>query len=115
MGVRRVVPDLVTDRLEETRAFYEQVLGLEVGMDMGWIVTLVSPENRTAQVTLFRPGQRVDPAVTIEVSDVDAVHDAAVRSGADVVYPLTDEEWGVRRFFVRDPSGTVVNVMAHVG
>jgi len=29
------------------------------------------------------------------------------------VYPLTDEPWGVRRFFVRDPNGVVLNVMSH--
>jgi hypothetical protein len=26
---------------------------------------------------------------------------------------LQDEEWGVRRFFVRDPNGRVVNVLSH--
>jgi len=25
------------------------------------------------------------------------------------VYPLTDEPWGVRRFFVRDPDGEVLD------
>ena len=46
---------------------------------------------------------------------MDSVHDAASRGGHEIVYPLTDEEWGVRRFFVRDPGGVVVNVMSHVG
>ena len=32
-----------------------------------------------------------------------------------VAYPLTDEPWGVRRFFVEDPGGTIVNVLAHIG
>ena len=30
-----------------------------------------------------------------------------------VVYPLTDEPWGVRRFFVTDPNGVIINVMNH--
>jgi len=51
--------------------------------------------------------------MSIEVADVDAVHAQAVRRGDDVIYPLTDEPWGVRRFFVRDPSGVVVNVLGH--
>ncbi|GAB7065677.1 hypothetical protein JCM12681A_73870 [Streptomyces mexicanus] len=34
-------------------------------------------------------------------------------SGAEIIHPLQDEEWGVRRFFVRDPSGRVVNVLGH--
>jgi uncharacterized glyoxalase superfamily protein PhnB len=44
---------------------------------------------------------------------VDAAHAEAVRRGLRVVYPLTDEPWSVRRFFVEDPGGTIVNVLAH--
>jgi len=51
--------------------------------------------------------------MTIEVDDVDAVHAKAVGLSLQVVYPLTDEPWGVRRFFVTDPSGVVINVMSH--
>jgi uncharacterized glyoxalase superfamily protein PhnB len=55
------------------------------------------------------------PDISIEVDDVDQVHARAVAAGADVVYPLTDEEWGLRRFFVRDPNGAVINVTQHHG
>ena len=113
MGVRRVVPDLTTNRLDETRAFYQDVFGFEVGMDLGWIVTLVSPDNPTAQLSLFPGGERIQPHISIEVDDVDAVHEEAMRAGHDVVYGPTDEDWGVRRFFVRDPGGVIVNVLSH--
>jgi catechol 2,3-dioxygenase-like lactoylglutathione lyase family enzyme len=36
-----------------------------------------------------------------------------VAAGVEIVHPLSDEEWGVRRFFFRDPSGNVVNVLSH--
>ena len=49
----------------------------------------------------------------MEVDDVDAVHAKAVADGLEIVHPLTDETWGVRRFFVRDPDGLVVNVLSH--
>jgi uncharacterized glyoxalase superfamily protein PhnB len=55
----------------------------------------------------------VVPATSIEVDDVDACYAAAVRTGAAIVHPLTDEPWGVRRFFVRDPDGNVINVLSH--
>ncbi|HLJ67780.1 MAG TPA: VOC family protein [Chloroflexota bacterium] len=115
MSIRRVVPDLRTDQIAESRDFYTQVLGMEVTMDMGWIVFLVSPGNPTAQVQLMThdAAAPIVPNITIEVQDVDAVHASAVRFGAQIVYPLTDEPWGVRRFFVADPSGTVINVMMH--
>lgn len=84
-------------------------------MDMDWIVTFVSPQNPTAQVSVLSRDATapVVPAMSVEVDDVDAVHAEASRRGLDIVHPLTDEPWGVRRFFVRDPNGVVVNVMSH--
>lgn len=115
MSIRRVVPDVTTDRLDESRDFYVSLLGFEVAMDMDWVVTLVSPVNPTAQVTLMihDASAPVQPQMSVEVADVDAVHAEALRRGDEVVYPLTDEPWGVRRFFVRDPSGAVINVLEH--
>jgi len=91
------------------------VIGLEIGMDLGWIVTVGSTSNETAQLILMREDATdpVLPDATIEVEDVDAVHARAVAAGCEIVHALTDEPWGVRRFFVRDPSGKVINVMTH--
>jgi hypothetical protein len=86
VSIRRVVPDISCDRLEESRGSFLNVLGFQVAMD---------------------------PNITVEVDDVGAVHETAVQLGLDVVYPLTDEAWGVRRFLVAEPSGPVVNVMSH--
>jgi catechol 2,3-dioxygenase-like lactoylglutathione lyase family enzyme len=113
--IRRVVPDIESTRVEESRDFYVGVLGFELVMDLGFVVTLASPSNPTAQITLVRSdgSKAVRPQITVEVADVDHVHAEAVRRGVEIVYPLTDEPWGVRRFFVRDPNGVVVNVMKH--
>ena len=56
----------------------------------------------------------VIPDVSVQVDDVDACHAAAVQTGAEIVYPLTLEPWGVRRFFVRDPDGHVINMLSHI-
>jgi catechol 2,3-dioxygenase-like lactoylglutathione lyase family enzyme len=115
MTVRRVVPNIKSDRLDESRRFYADFLGLEVAMDMGFIVTFASPTNPTAQVSLLRGDDSgmPHPDLSVEVSDVDTVHAAAVERGLEIVYPLTDEPWGARRFYVRDPNGLVLNVMSH--
>jgi catechol 2,3-dioxygenase-like lactoylglutathione lyase family enzyme len=117
MTIRRVVPDISSERIDESRDFYVGLLGFRVAMDMGWVVTFASPANPTAQITLLRDdaSSRAVAQVTIEVADVDAIHAEAVRRGAEIVYPLTDEAWGVRRFFVRDPNGIVLNIMCHGG
>lgn len=115
MGVRRIVPNLFERDPAATREFYAAVFELDVVMDMGWIATLVSPDNPTAQVSVFEQDAEADPKpfVSIEVTDVDAVHARAVALGFEVVYPLRDEDWGVRRFMLRDPGGRVVNVLSH--
>jgi predicted enzyme related to lactoylglutathione lyase len=117
MSIRRIVPNIQTERMDESRRFYTEFLGLEVAMDMGWIVTLVSPENATAQISLIQGPAAETPqtnlSLSVEVADVDAAHAKAVASGVPIVYPLTDEPWGVRRFHVTDPNGVVINVMSH--
>jgi catechol 2,3-dioxygenase-like lactoylglutathione lyase family enzyme len=115
MPVRRIVPDFHAQDPGASRAFYADVLGLEVAMDLGWVVTFAAPGNPTAQISVMRDdaSASVQPDVSIEVDDVDAVHAAAQRLGHEIVHPLTDEPWGVRRFFVRDPNGKVLNILSH--
>jgi|SRR6478736_9372014 len=116
MTIRRIVPDIKSERLDDSRAFYVDFLGLKVGMDLGWIVTFVSPSNPTAQISVMRDDDpsTLMPNVSIEVADVDEVHARAIERGLQIVYPLTDEPWGIRRFFVVDPNGVIVNVSSHV-
>ncbi|MET9131959.1 VOC family protein [Streptomyces antibioticus] len=120
MTVRRVVPNIRAEggveAVRESRAFYG-LLGLQDVMDHGWIMTLGSPSNPTAQVSFMTHDKTapVTPDLSVEVDDVDAVYEALRESGAEIVHPLQDEEWGVRRFFVRDPNGRVINVLTHRG
>lgn len=115
MSIRRVVPDINSTRVAESREFYVGVLGFKVVRDLGGVVTFASPTNPTAQITIIRDdgASRMVPQLTVEVEDVDAIHAEAVRRGAEVVYPLPDERWGVRRFFLHDANGVVVHVMRH--
>lgn len=116
MSIRRAVPDLTSADLARSRTFYRDFLGFTVGMDMGWIVNFVSPDNPTAQIIVMDEDRTADvqPDMTIEVDDVDRLHARAVELGYEIVHSLTDEPWGVRRFFVKDPDGMVVNVMSHL-
>ena len=114
MTVRRVMPIITVADLEASRDAYVAVLGLREVMNHGWIVTLADDELRH-QVSLMTQDATapVNPTVSIEVDDVDAAHQAALDAGLRIVHPLSDEEWGVRRFFFADPAGNVVNVLSH--
>jgi catechol 2,3-dioxygenase-like lactoylglutathione lyase family enzyme len=114
MTVRRVMPILTVSDLEATRDVYVRLLGLRDVMNHGWVVTLADDELRH-QVSLMTKDATapVNPQVSIEVDDVDAAYQAAVDAGLRIVHPLSDEEWGVRRFFFADTEGNVVNVLSH--
>jgi catechol 2,3-dioxygenase-like lactoylglutathione lyase family enzyme len=113
--VNRVVPDLKTRSMKDAIAFYTRVLGLRVVMDHGWIVTLADSQRPEAQLSIMTHDATapVVPVASIQVDDVDASYQAARAAGAEIVHELTDEPWGVRRFFNKDPDGHVVNVLAH--
>lgn len=114
MSVRRVVPNVRSQAVRESREFYG-LLGFEEVMNHGWIMTLASPSSPTAQISFMAEDKTapVTPDLSVEVDDVDAAYAAVRESGAEIVHPLQDEEWGVRRFFVRDPNGRVINVISH--
>jgi len=116
MDIRRIVMDIHSDQFDENRHFYADLIGLELGMDLGWIMTFGSPSNPTVQLTVINQDQTapVNPNLTIEVDDVKTVYGNAIKMGFKIVHPLTDEPWGVRRFFVVDPNGLVINVMSHI-
>ncbi len=113
MTIDRAVPNIQSDRPAETRDFFVDLFGFEVAMDLGWVTTLASPDNPSAQITIIGSDDMAAPGITVGVEDVDAVHATALERGLEIVYPLRDEEWGVRRFMLRDPSGTTVNVVSH--
>jgi uncharacterized glyoxalase superfamily protein PhnB len=83
-------------------------------MNLEWVMTFVSPDNPTAQITIVHKDQTapMNPHISIEVEDVMAVLSNPQAAGADIIYPLTEEPWGVRRFFVRDPNGVIINVLS---
>jgi catechol 2,3-dioxygenase-like lactoylglutathione lyase family enzyme len=114
MTVRRVVPNLTVADVDLARDAYVATLGLTEVMNHGWIVTLADADRRHQISVMTRDlTAPVNPDVSVEVDDVDAAYDAAVSAGLRIVHPLSDEDWGVRRFFFEDPSGNVVNVLSH--
>ena len=108
------VPILSVADIDAARDHYRQVLGLREVMDFGWIVTLADESGRQ-QVSLMTRDQTapVNPTASVEVDDVDAAYATAREQGLEIVHELQLEPWGVRRFFFRDPSGNVINVLSH--
>ena len=115
MTVKRIVANVAARSVADIRDFYADLFGLQVVMDHGWIVTLASGEKSVVQLSVASEGGSGTPVpdISIEVDDADAVYAKAIAKGCEIVYAITDEPWGVRRFYVRDPFGKLVNILAH--
>ena len=115
MRVVEIIADLAVDDLESARAFYADYLGLEnEEFNLGWVARFTSPETgASVQVLTEDETGQTNPVASVLVEDVDAAFAEAQEQGIEIVHPLTHEEWGVRRFFVRAPDGNVFNIVAH--
>lgn len=115
MQVRRIVTNIATVDIEAAKAFYAGVLGLSVVMDHGWIVTLAGDGEAAPQISFASEGGSGTPVpdLSIEVDDLDEAHRRLVAARVALEYGPVSEPWGVRRLFVRDPFGRLLNILSH--
>ena len=115
MKVKRIVANIATDDIGKAKRFYHDILGLGVLMDHGWLVTYGSAEKMTVQVGVATEGGSGTPVpdLSIEVDDVDEALARMKKAKIKIEYGPADEPWSVRRFYVRDPFGKLVNILMH--
>jgi catechol 2,3-dioxygenase-like lactoylglutathione lyase family enzyme len=115
MKVLRIVANIETGDIAAAKHFYQDVLGLDLMMDHGWIATYGSQEKMRLQLSFAVEGGSGTPVpdLSIEVDDVDQALEAIKAAGFAIEYGPADEPWGVRRFYVRDPFGRLVNILSH--
>jgi catechol 2,3-dioxygenase-like lactoylglutathione lyase family enzyme len=116
MKVSGIVPNLSVADIETASDFYTGYLGLSVeGFNMGWVAHYQSPDGRVHVQLVTRDATAPeDSALSVHVgSGIEEAYEEARRRGYEIVYPLTMEAWGLRRFFVRAPDGTIVNITSH--
>jgi len=117
--MRRIVTNIYSNDLEKSKRFYMDFLDMELAMNMGWILTFVSKENPTAQISILQkkdnsPLDNSAIFLSIEVSEIDNWYKKAKQQKIDIEYPITNENWGVRRFFIKDPNGATINLLSHL-
>lgn len=115
MTVKRVVANITTDRMDAAKIFYGELLGMTVAMDFGWIVTFAGSGNAAPQISIATEGGSGTPVpdLSIEVDNLDEIYRRLTDAGHQLEYGPATEPWGVRRFFVRDPFGRLLNILSH--
>jgi catechol 2,3-dioxygenase-like lactoylglutathione lyase family enzyme len=115
MAVKRIVANIAAANTEDAKAFYGGLLGMDIVMDFGWIVTFKADAVTTPQVSIATEGGSGTPVpdLSIEVDDLDEVLGRVTQAGIPILYGPQSEPWGVRRFHIRDPFGRLLNILSH--
>ena len=115
MQVKRIVANIAAENVTAAKLFYQDILGLEVLMDHGWIATYGSSQKMNLQVSIASEGGSGTPVpdLSIEVDDLDSALQRMRKAKVAIEYGPANEPWGVRRFYVRDPFGRLVNILTH--
>ena len=115
MTVKRIVANIECSEPKDANFFYGDILGMEVAMDHGWIVTFATEAKAMAQVSIATEGVSGTPVpdLSIEVDNLEEVHSRMLEAGIAIEYGPASEPWGVRRFYVRDPFGRLLNILTH--
>lgn len=120
MSLSRILTNICSDRLGESKDFYVSLLGFEVKYDSDWYVQLCSPLNRELEFGIISRTSGLVPAqyqkaptgmyVTFVVQDVDAVYSKAVSLGLTIIQEPKNEFYGQRRFLTVDPNGCLIDI-----
>ena len=115
MKVKRIVANTETADSKKAEAFYGDILGLKLLMDHGWIRTYGSDGAMPVQVSFGSEGGSGTPMpdLSIEVDNLDEALARFEQAGIPIEYGPVREPWGVRRFYVRDPFGKLLNILQH--
>jgi catechol 2,3-dioxygenase-like lactoylglutathione lyase family enzyme len=106
------------------RRFYEGILGFPLLRELspGWIeyrvgentLALARPRLTAADVPTPSGSASLQLAFRVSVADVDRCADELMRQGVDLLSPPTDQAFGHRTLFFRDPDGNLLEVFADI-
>lgn len=116
MKIKRIVANVETEDVSKAAHFYGEVLGLDQLMDMGFIATYGSNEKMDTQISFLSEGGSGTPVpdLSIEVDDFEEALTRIREAEIPIEYGPVEEPWGVRRFYVRDPFGKLINILTHL-
>jgi catechol 2,3-dioxygenase-like lactoylglutathione lyase family enzyme len=120
MSFSRILPNICSDRLSESRDFYVALLGFEIRYDSDWYLQLRNPSNYEQEFGIILRSHNLVPQefqtaptgmyVTFVVPDVDEVYEKALAMGLRIVQEPRNEFYGQRRFLTTDPNGCLIDI-----
>ncbi|MDF3415453.1 glyoxalase [Sulfitobacter sp. M57] len=122
--MNRAFTNILSNNVEGTASFYEDLLGMKRAGDFGWFIVLSHDEMPTFEMGVLDRDHETVPdgfssgstgnILTFVVNDLEEVHARAVSMQTDIIQEPTDLPYGQRRLMLRDPSGSVVDISSPI-
>jgi lactoylglutathione lyase len=128
LSATKLTPNLIVSRVEQSLAFYEDVLGFSRGITVPEQSPFVFASVTSGPVEIFLNDRstvtKESPQMAalsfgggntmfIEVAGVDALHER-IQSRVKVIMPLATQWYGMREFAIEDPDGYVITFAERV-
>ena len=116
MRAKRIMANLRVPDVDAAKSFYTDYLGLSIEeFNMGWVARYTSPDTGAERTTRNARSTRTRRLGHFRSHGrrPRCLRRSRQKLGYQIVHPLTTEQWGVRRFFVRAPDGNVINIVNH--
>ncbi|EOQ87745.1 glyoxalase-like domain protein [Leptospira yanagawae serovar Saopaulo str. Sao Paulo = ATCC 700523] len=124
MKFQNIQTGIITDKIKETKEFYQNWLGLEVKFETDWFVLLCLPNRKEIELAIMAPNQ---PQVKksyfqkpyqnagiwfiFETKEIQKVFKTMKEQNAPIDLQLTEEEWGDVHFTLIDPNGIGIDIV----
>lgn len=115
---------IITEKLQETKQFYTEVLDFGVRFENEFYLLLNTP-NHSAEISFLQPNHPSQKPIfqsafsgkgvylTIEVPHVDDVYQQLKDKGVPIEIEIRDEPWGDRHFAIKDPNGIGIDIVTY--
>lgn len=115
---------IITEKLQETKKFYTEVLDFGVSFENEFYLLLHTP-NQSAEISFLQPNHPSQEPIfqssfsgkgvylTIEVENVDEVYNQFKNKNIPIEIEIRDEPWGDRHFAIKDPNGIGIDIVTY--
>lgn len=115
---------IITEKLEESKNFYKDVLGFGVSFESEFYLLMHTPSkkeeisfllpNHPTQNPFFhKPFTGDGIFLTLEVGNVDLIYEEIKSRGVEIKVDIRDEPWGDRHFSIQDPNGVGIDIVKY--
>jgi catechol 2,3-dioxygenase-like lactoylglutathione lyase family enzyme len=120
MTVNRILVNICSEQLPQSRDFYVALLGMQVNYDSDWYVQLRSASQPELELGIIQRSHALVPAryqhaptgmyITFVVPDVDSILRTAKSMKLEILQEPRNEFYGQRRFLTVDPNGCLLDI-----